>query len=155
MPTGYLPISARQRLRHSSWWQTSGIVVVMLAVASIPLTVAYGGLADRQLLKTEWAIEGPACPAPVQPMRFNRKPLEFSYQGIHFTRQYGAVYCVPVPDRGIFSKANHPVCQFSSPAAVTVTTGGRTVLYEPGIGQRATVTIRDGRSTCVVGGWFR
>ena len=150
-----MPISLRQRLRHASWWQTLGIVVLMMAVASIPLTVAYGGLADRQALKTEWAIDGPTCPIPAHPMRFNRKALAFSYQGVHFTRRYGGVYCVVVPDGGILSKAHHPVCQFASPAQLTVTVGHRTVLYEPGIGHRATVTIRDGRPTCVVGGWFR
>ena len=155
MIDGYMPVSLRQRLRHSSWWQTLGIVVLMLAVASIPLTVTYGTLADHHSLKDEWAIPGPPCPAPAEPMRFNRKPLEFNYRGVHFTRRYGGVYCVVVPDGGIFGKTGHTACQFSSPAQVTVTMGGRTILYEPGIGHPATVTLRGGQLTCVVGGWFR
>ena len=155
MVDGYMPISLRQRLRHSSWWHTLGIVALMLAFASIPLTVAYGALADHQALKQEGAIPGPPCPAPAEPMRFNRKPLEFDYRGVHFTRRYGGVNCVVVPDGGIFSKGGHTACQFSSPAQVTVTMGGRTILYEPGIGHPATVTLRGGQPTCVVGGWFR
>jgi hypothetical protein len=151
---GHMPISLRQRLRHSSWWQTLGIVVLMMAVASIPLTVAYGGLADRQALKTEWAITGPACPVASGPSRYLKAPKAFSYQGVRFTRQYGNVSCVVVPDAGPFSKAHHPVCQFSGPARVTVAIGERTFAYEPDVGRRATVAIRAGQPSCVIGGWF-
>ncbi len=150
-----MPVADRQRLRHSSWWQTLGILVLLIGVASIPLTVAYGGVAAQQELKDEWAIPGPACPSPADPMRFNRQPLEFDYRGVHFTRRYGGVNCVVVPDGGIFSQTGHTVCQFSSPAQITVTLEGRTILYEPGIGRPATINLRGGRPGCVVGGWFR
>jgi hypothetical protein len=155
MVDGYMPISQRQRLHHSSWWQTLGIVALMLATASMPLAVAYGALADHQSLKVEWAITGPACPTPDNPIRFHRRPMVFSYQEALFTRQYGNVFCVVVPDKGMFSHAHHTACQFSGPAAISVTTGSQTILYEPGIGRTATVTIRDGRPSCVIGGWFR
>jgi hypothetical protein len=150
-----MPISTRQRLRHSGGWQTFGMVVLMLAVASIPLTVAYGALADHQSLKVEWAIDGPTCPVVSQTERYHRPPQAFSYQGVHFTRQYGNVFCVVVPDGGVFSSAHHTACQFSAPAAISVTTAGRSILYEPGIGRAATVSIRNGQPSCVVGGWFR
>jgi hypothetical protein len=29
------------------------------------------------------------------------------------------------------------------------------VTYEPGVGHPTTVTVRNGRPSCVVGGWFR
>jgi hypothetical protein len=154
MIDGYVPISLRQRLRHSSWWQTLGIVVLMMAVASIPLTVAWGGLADRQSLKAEWAIAGPPCPLATGPSLYRKPPKAFSYQGVRFTRQYGNVSCVVVPDAGPFSKAHHAVCQFSGPARLTATTGGHTYTYEPDIGRRATISIRDGMPSCVIGGWF-
>jgi hypothetical protein len=155
MSAAYLPISQRQRLTHSGGWQTVGIVALMLAVSSIPLTIAYGALADHQALKTEWAIAGPACPEVARPTRFRRPPHAFSYQGVRFTRQYGAVNCVVVPDGGMLSKAHHTVCQFNGPARITVATGGRSFAYEPDIGHPATVSIRDGQVSCVVGGWFR
>jgi hypothetical protein len=154
MTAGYLPISDRQRLRHSGAWQTAGIVAVMLAVASIPLSIAYGTLMDRQALQKDWIIPGPPCPVVSNGMWFHRPPHRFNYHGVVFSRQYGNVSCMVLPDDGTFSKASHTVCQFSSPAAVSVTAGGRTVIYEPGIGHPATVTIRDGRPSCVVGGWF-
>jgi hypothetical protein len=154
MTAGYLPISDRQRLRHSGPWQTAGIVAVMLAVASIPLSIAYGTLMDRQALEEDWVIAGPACPVVGHAMWFHRPPHKFSYQGVDFTRQYGSVSCMVLPDDGALSKARHTTCQFSSPAAVSVTAGGQTTIYEPGIGHPATVTIRDGRPSCVVGGWF-
>ena len=154
MTDGYMPISVRQRLRHSSWWQTLGIVVLMLGFASIPLMVAYGSLADRQAMKTEWAITGPPCPIAAGPSLFRKPPKAFGYQGARFTRQYGNVSCVVVPDAGPFSKARHPVCQFSGPARVTVVIGDRNFAYEPDIGRKATISIRDGQPTCVIGGWF-
>jgi hypothetical protein len=154
MIAGYMPISVRQRLRHSSHWQTLGIVVLMLVVASIPLMIAYGALAAHQALKVEWAIDGPACPVVSKTVRYHRPPQAFSYQGVRFTRQYGSVYCVVVPDGGVLSSAHHTACQFNAPAAVSVTTARRSILYEPGIGHVATVTIRDGQPSCVIGGWF-
>ncbi len=155
MTAGYLPISARQRLRHSGGWETVGIAVLLLAVASIPLTVFYGTLAEHHALKAEWAIGGPACEVPEAPIRFHRAPQAFIYRGVGFSRQYGNVNCIVAPEGNILSSAGHTVCQFSSPGAVRVTTGGRTIIYEPGLGRPATVSIRDGAPSCVVGGWFR
>lgn len=155
MIDGYLPVSDRQRLSHSQGWQTVAIVVLLAGVASIPLAVTYEGLAMLQARKVDWAIPGAACPSPAQPIRFHRQPLEFDYQGVHFTRRYGAVSCVVVPEGGLFSNRGYPACQFSSPAQLTVTARGGTVLFEPGFGHPATVTVRAGRSSCVVGGSFR
>ena len=155
MTAGYLPISDRQRLRHSGVWQTAGIVAVMLAVASIPLSIAYGTLMDRLALEADWVIGGPACPIVPHRTTFHRPPHPFSYKGVGFVRQYGNVSCMVLPDAGAFSKTRHTVCQFSSPASISVSTGGQTTIYEPGIGHPATVTIRGGRPSCVVGGWFR
>lgn len=155
MTAGYLPISDRQHLRAADAWSDFGILVVLLAVTSIPLAIVYGVLADHHALKAEWAIVGPACAVPSEPIRFHRPAHAFTYRGVTFSRRYGNAYCIVAPDGNILSRASHTVCQFSSPGAVSVTTGGRTVLYEPGIGHPATVSIRDGRSSCVVGGWFR
>jgi hypothetical protein len=154
MTAGYMPISDRQRLRHSSWWQTLGIVALMLAFASMPLAVAYGALADRQAMKAEWAITGPPCPLAYGVTPYRKPPKAFSYQGVHFTRQYGNVNCVVIPDAGPFSSAHHPVCQFSGPARITVAIGQRSYAYEPDIGRKATISIRRGEPSCVIGGWF-
>lgn len=154
MIDGYMPISQRQRLHHSSWWQTLGIVVLMSAFASMPLTIAYGTLADRQAMKAEWAIAGPVCPVAYGPSLYRKPPKAFSYQGARFTRQYGNVSCVVVPDAGPFSKARHTVCQFSGPARITVAIGRRNFAYEPDIGRKATISIRGGEPSCVIGGWF-
>jgi hypothetical protein len=152
--TGYVPISLRQRLQPARWWQTTGIVALMAAVASIPLMIGAGAVLDRQAMKREWAITGPACPVATGPSVFHRPPKAFNYQGILFTRQYGNVNCVVVPDAGPFSSARHPVCQFSGPARITVAIADRSYAYDPDIGRKATVSIRHGEPSCVVGGWF-
>src|SRR3546814_17577412 len=112
MEDGYVSISDRQRPRHAGGWQTAGIILVLLAVASIPLTIVYATLADRQALKADWTIVGPDCPVLAQATHYRRPPMAFSYQGAPFTRQYGAVSCVVVPAGGVFSTAHPPVSQF-------------------------------------------
>jgi hypothetical protein len=149
-----MPVSDRLGLRGDVL-QTLVIVMIMLFTAAIPLWLAYEGVASRQALKTEWAISGPACPVVTQTVRYHRPAQSFRYKGVGFQRQYGNVYCEPVPNGGLFSRTTHAVCQFNAPTAIHVTTARGTVIYEPGVGRPATVTVRDGRPSCVIGGWFR
>jgi hypothetical protein len=155
-----LPIDLRlggKRRRIIGRLQTAGILLLFLAVASIPLTIGLTTWSDHQSLRSEWAIQGPACPVVAEVSRAAqgaKPPPPFIYQDVAFAYQIGDVFCEAVPE-GYFSKATHPVCQFDAPAAITVTAGGRTVIYEPGVGHRATVTIRGGQPSCVIGGWFK
>ena len=65
----------------------------------------------------------------------------------------GDADCVAVPE-GVFHRRTFPVCAFDAPAALEVTSGGRTVVFEPGVGHSATVMVRDGHPACVVGAPF-
>jgi hypothetical protein len=121
-----------------------GIVALMLAVASIPLTVAYGALADHQSLKVEWAINGP--PVRSRPSRaFHRKPQAFSYQGVRFTRQYGNVICVVVPDDGPSQARHHRPASSAHRRRITVDHRRPHIPLRTGHRRAATVTIRGGR----------
>lgn len=46
------------------------------------------------------------------------------------------------------------VCQFNNPGAVVVHAAHETVNYEARPGTWLTITVQDGRPSCVVGGWF-
>ena len=133
--------------------RVAGIVGVLLLVAFIPLQVGYGTWAEHRALTDEWKIAGPACPGKVHDWRWS-PPRTIRYKGVGFSRQYGGIYCEAVPEPGLLSKATYPVCQFSGPARIIVTTADRSTVYEPGIGKRATVTVRKGKVSCVVAGWF-
>ena len=123
----------------------------------MPFAIAFATWADHMSLRREWKIAGPACPVvPAVSMaaRGAHPPPPFTYKGAHFAFQIGSVECEAVPDEGLLPQTTHPVCQFSAPGAVEVTTPARAVVYEPGVGHTATVTVRGGETSCVVGGWF-
>ena len=69
-------------------------------------------------------------------------------------RQHGDVSCVAPPDGNPLDPKSYTVCQFPAPATVSVAIGDRTVIFQPGPGRPATVTVRDGKVSCVVGGWL-
>jgi hypothetical protein len=72
---------------------------------------------------------------------------------VSFTRPFGAVSCVSIPEDGL-TRENYRVCQFNNPGAVTVETDAARTVFQPPVGRRATVTVRHGKASCVVGGWF-
>ncbi len=137
---------------------TAAIVVVVSSVASIPLMLGVATWLNHLALRKDWAIAGPPCPevpAVTRAAKGVHPPPPFTYLGVGFAPQIGNSSCEAVPDEGWFPRTTHPVCQFSGPGAVTVTVAGRTVVYQPGVGHPTTVTVRNSRPSCVVGGWFR
>jgi len=154
-----LPIGLRldsRRARLIAALQTLGVVLLLLAVAAIPIQIGLGAWITHQSLRTEWAIRGPACPVVPRISRAAlgfRPPPPFVYQHVAFAYQIGDVSCEAVPE-GLFNGRTHPVCQFDAPAAIQVIYAGRSTIFEPGVGHRATVTVRDGQVSCVIGGWF-
>jgi hypothetical protein len=133
--------------------QTLGIVLILLAVASIPTSIGYSTWSERQRMRDEWTAAGPACPVVARPSPANRgakPPPPFVYKGVGFAYQIGDVNCVAAPEKGLFNSRTYPICQFDAPAAIAVTAGGRTVLFEPGVGHGATVAVREGHVSCVV-----
>ena len=62
--------------------------------------------------------------------------------------------CAAIPKAGLWSRGSDYVCQFNNPGAVIVQTDSARVIFQPPVGQRATVSIRDASASCVVGGRF-
>ena len=134
-----------------------GMIAFLMLVVSVPLTSIYATWADRRAMRSEWAIEGPPCPvvAPPDPAKFERQPLKvFQYGGVSFLRRFGHVSCVS-PSEGVLSqRATYRVCQFTAPALVGVNAGENTTYFSTGVGRKATVTVRGGEPSCIIGGWF-
>jgi hypothetical protein len=152
------PINTGRRRRWTSEILPAvAILAVCLAAMAMPFALGIETWLMHLSLRQDWAIRGPPCPEVAQvsiAARGLRPPKPFVYKGIRFAAQMGNIYCEAVPDEGWFPKTTHAACQFSNPAAVEVHTPLRDVIYETGVGHRATVTIRNGRPSCVVGGWF-
>jgi hypothetical protein len=133
--------------------QTAGIVLLLAAVAGIPLAVGVATWTDHRSLRKEWTIAGPACPvvARMSPSaRGLKPPAPFTYRGARFAYQIGDVECAAVPERNVFDSSHYTACQFDAAGAVEVTSGRRTTIFEPGVGHGALVTVRRGAVTCVV-----
>ena len=137
--------------------EIAGVLGVLAIVVSLPLIGVYATWSDRRAMRTAWNIDGPSCPvaAAPTPSASERRPLKvFEYGGASFSRKFGHVSCVAPREGGLFTRTTYRVCQFSAPALIGVTTAERTVFYAPGVGRRATVAVRGGTPSCVIGGWF-
>jgi len=136
--------------------ELAALVGLGAALCSIPASLGYATWANLHSMKVAWTIKGPPCPVVAKPAPAavgRKKPQTFEYGGVSFTRSFGAVSCVSIPEDGL-SRENYRVCQFNNPGAVTVELDGGTTVFQPPPGQRATVTVRHGAASCVVGGWF-
>lgn len=149
----------RVRDRRRQVGNLLSLVAMAVCVAAIP------GILTLQMVLTEraerraWAIEGPACPVVAKPTpmgaRRRGEPMSHDYGGSTFTRSFGAVSCAGFREPVLFGESRvYHVCQFNNPGAVVVKTSGGTTTFEGPPGRRLTVTVREGRATCVVGGWF-
>jgi hypothetical protein len=134
-----------------------GAVVVGGLVLLPAWTVASTWL-ERKAQARQWAIAGPACPAlPAPPphVRGHRTPQYFEYRGVDFGRQEGQVSCAAPPDGNPLSPASYTVCQFTAPDLLLVKSDAGESVFQPGPHRPATVTVRHGQVTCVLGGWFK
>jgi hypothetical protein len=143
-------------LRLNRW----SVLAVIAAIGGSAATIAPRVMRDRTTAIAEakaWDIIGAACPQfPASDVR--KQPTAtrgFGYAGAGFTYAYGHVACAELrADGGRSWFRGHPVCQFTSPAVVGVHFGGATTYFAPGLGQRATVSIEDGRPRCVMAAKF-
>ena len=138
-----------------------GVVLglIVAVILGVPVAIVWQEWAAIQALRRAWTIPGPPCPivARLSPIATRRgKPAMTSVYGdAAFTRSFGAVSCAPIPEEGLFTRGNYHVCQFNNPGGVVVRVGGRATTFEAPVGRRLTITVRHGRASCVVGGWFR
>ena len=133
--------------------QTLAILIVLAAVVAMPLTVGVSTWLDHQSLRREWTAHGPACPVVSQistAARGAKPPRPFVYRGAAFAYQIGDVDCAAIPEASLADSSSYTVCQFDAASAIQVSVAGRSVLFEPGVGHGATVTVRKGQTSCVI-----
>lgn len=137
--------------------QHAGLGGLLLLLVAVPGIDVYRTWAAMRAEKSSWNIEGPACPVVPEASLavVGRKPPKtFTYNKITFTRHLGDVSCSAFREDGFLNADHYSVCQFSGPGAVTVEGAGRKVTFQPGPGKRTTVSVHDGKASCVVAGWF-
>ena len=118
----------------------------------------YGGdyLRQRELAlgrAGEAKVEGPPCPQ-FTAAQFAARKLTIrrvtNYEGVIFGRQFGHMDCRALRYGAGWGTETYPVCQFTSPGAVTVKTEKGEWFFAPGPGQPATVAVPRGEARCVL-----
>jgi len=146
---------ARKPRRGATATLSLGAAVAL--AAAVPTWAAWSFWSRDHALRTDWAIEGPPCPAATHSWRQvanSRQAHAFDYKPMRLAHLFGGADCAAVPEGGLFSSRAYKVCQFTAPDMLLVTVGGRTWAFEPGYGRRATVRLKDGQVRCVLAGWF-
>ena len=138
--------------------RTTGMAALILTAVGLPAWLVLSTWNERVTQRRQWTIAGPACPVVAKPDRAvvgRRSPQFFTYQGIRFGRQSGEVSCVAPPEGNPLDPKSYTVCQFPIPAMVSVDAGAGPLIFQPGPGRPVTVTVRRGKVSCVMGGWFK
>ncbi len=105
----------------------------------------------------EATLEGPPCPSLTKAQfeaRGLRAPKASLYEGVTFARRTGHMECSLLRYGGGWSLNGYPVCQFTGPVALKVTTERGEWWFETGIGQPATVSTAHGQARCVMASNF-
>lgn len=113
-------------------------------------------LAQARTFAPEWMISGPSCPhtAPAE-VGGNLVPDKVMvFDKVTFARRFGHADCRFVATQEGAGRRGFPVCQFTGPAVLEITTRRGTFKFAPGIGHPATVAVQGGQPTCVLSADF-
>ena len=142
-------------------WTVSRAFPLMLigAVVVGVIVVAVGSHLRRAAVIAEstaslpaGALEGEPCAVLTKDeyaARGAKAQHGFITNDIRYDRRYGHADCSIIKAGGAGNDFV-PVCQFSGPAQLVVTTGKGAFYFAPGVGRPATVATRDGVPTCVI-----
>ena len=105
----------------------------------------------------DWAIAGPPCPSLTKAefaAKGYKAPKSFDYDDVKMARKAGHASCQDLQTNGGKGFSHDQACQFTSPAAMIITTPKGEFFYTPEVGQPATVYVHEGVPRCVLGGKF-
>lgn len=144
---------------------TQGQKVTLAVAAAIGVILpgwllanSYLGKRDAALgLAREAAIDGPPCPSLTR-AQFEAQGLKVRkatlYEDVVFARAYGHMDCRLLRYGAGWGTAVYPVCQFTSPKTLKITTSKGEWYFEPGPGRPATVGAPHGEARCVMASNF-
>jgi hypothetical protein len=136
------------------------------AIGAVVVITAGAGLLTFQFVKDRnahiataraWNIQGPPCPAMTE-VEFNAKRYTalktFPYDDAVIGRTAGDASCSDVKDSGGKGLGTDRVCQFTSPATLTVVSPAGSWFFVPGAGQPSTLIIHKDVPRCVMASNF-
>ncbi|MEO8113452.1 MAG: hypothetical protein ABI655_03655 [Phenylobacterium sp.] len=137
-------------------------LTVVIVVGAVLVAAYFGGswLYHRPMAierAQAWTISGPPCPELSRAdfvQRGLKAPRVFDFEGLSLARQFGHVSCMIVANEGGKGLGDYPVCQFTSPTVLQVTTAKGELFFEPGPGHAATISAQHGKVSCVLASKF-
>jgi len=152
---------ARVRRRRLTAGQKVTLAVAAAIAVGLPAWLvgqSYLGKREAALfLAREAAVDGPPCPtltrAQFEAQGFKAPKATF-YEGVTFARQFGHMDCRSLRYGAGWGTEVYPVCQFTSPRSLKVTTRKGEWYFAPGPGQPATVGAPRGQARCVMASNF-
>jgi hypothetical protein len=132
------------------------VVVLTAAIGLIAFQFVRSRDANIATAKA-WDIKGPPCPmlsqAEFQAKRYTALKT-FDYDGTTIGRTAGDASCSDVKSGGGKGFSTDKVCQFTSPATLTVSSKAGSWFFVPGAGQPATIAIHHDTPKCVMASKF-
>lgn len=157
-PTRDYGVSPKAGMSRQAKMTFIGGAAVALAAAGAVLAHNWWEQRKEAIANADaWTIAGPPCPELTEAQFAaaglkTRKSTE--YNGIVFGRVAGHLTCNEVVNDGGKGLGKYAVCQFTAPSVLTVTAGEQAFYFRPGVGQDATVEVKDGQAKCVMAGRF-
>ena len=127
----------------------AAVVVGIIAVGAGAKLRRDNAIAQSAASVDAAALQGDPCPTLTKAdyeAHGAKAKQAFITNDIRYERRFGHADCNVVADGDGFA----PVCQFSGPALLVVTTQKGVFYFAPGTGRAATVITRDGTPSCVL-----
>jgi hypothetical protein len=146
----------RARGEMSNIWTIIAISVLLFsAVGGVILLKAWNAHLSVDTAETNaWLVTGPPCPtisAAAWRALAIAAPQRASFRGVAAERAHGDVACeVQDIDAAGHAAAPYPVCSFSAPLAIHLTTPQGDLYFQPGVGQPATISMAGGHPRCMM-----
>lgn len=150
-------------VRRLRWGVGQKLILVGAGVVAVafPAWLLGGSYLKRRgealNLAREWTIEGPPCPV-LSRDQFEARGLKVRkgtvYEGVTFYRQFGHLSCTALRYGAGWGQSTYPVCQFTTPKALKVSTDEGDWYFDIGPGQPATVAAPHGQVRCVLAANF-
>lgn len=151
------PGAGYDRLRRFGLAHVIGALVISGVLAAVMVFNFTQHRDTSVALAKAWKIEGPPCPSLTRAefeARGYKARNTFDYDDLTMARKAGNASCADIQQSGGKGLFHDQECQFTSPAALIITTKKGVFFYVPEAGQPATVVVHDGTPQCVLGGKF-
>ena len=144
----------RARIRRLPFSAVGLVLGIVAAVAILTVGKIDEQRADEAELSV-WNPVGPPCPS-LSVERYTEMGLQApqanTWGGTRFARWSGGVSCALLDAHA--GLGGRPVCQFTSPWNLVVTTPRGVYYFLPGVGKPATISVTDGLPSCVMASNF-